>query len=147
MRLLIEKLSVTVSLTFLKRSVCIMPRMKSSRDAFNTLKKQASKILTSLRREVAKKEKELATLKQDVHRLQSVVSDRTVGIGGGSSRVRLDWNVILKELPDTFTSKEVSLKSGKPMEQVYAGLNRWIKDRKVRKGKEGYQKVGAAASR
>jgi hypothetical protein len=121
-----------------------MARTKTSRDAFNILKKQAGKILTSLRREIGQKEKELSALKQDVQRLQLVVNGRaaTVG-GGGSSRVRLDWNMILKELPDTFSSKEVSLKSGKPMEQVYAGLNRWIKDRKVRKGKEGYQKVAA----
>lgn len=120
-----------------------MPRTKSSRDAVNILKKQAGKILTSLRREIAQKEKELTTLKQDVQRLQTVVNDRTVAFTGGPSRTRLDWNLVLKELPDTFASKEVSLKSGKPMEQVYAGLNRWIKDRKVRKGKDGYQKIAA----
>src|SRR5262245_17156282 len=121
-----------------------MARTKTSRDAFNTLKKQAGKILTSLRREIGQKEKELSALKQDVQRLQLVVDGRAAAVGGGgTSRVRLDWNMVLKELPDTFSSKEVSLKSGKPMEQVYAGLNRWIKDRKVRKGKEGYQKVAA----
>jgi hypothetical protein len=120
-----------------------MARTKTSRDAFNTLKKQAGKILTSLRREIGQKEKELSALKQDVQRLQLVVNGRAAAVGGSSSRVRLDWNLILKELPDTFSSKEVSHKSGKPMEQVYAGLNRWIKDRKVRKGKEGYQKVAA----
>jgi hypothetical protein len=121
-----------------------MARTKTSRDAFNTLKKQAGKILTSLRREIGQKEKELSALKQDVQRLQLVVNGRAAAaVSGSPSRVRLDWNTILKELPDTFSSKEVSLKSGKPMEQVYAGLNRWIKDRKVRKGKEGYQKVTA----
>jgi hypothetical protein len=120
-----------------------MARTKTSRDAFNILKKQAGKILTSLRREIGQKEKELSALKQDVQRLQLVVNGRAAAVGGSPSRVRLDWNMILKELPDTFSSKEVSQKSGKPMEQVYAGLNRWIKDRKVRKGKEGYQKVTA----
>ena len=123
-----------------------MPRTKTSRSAFNVLKKQANKVLSSLRREIAQKEKELASLRQDAQRLDAVVSGRAVAAaGGGAPRMRLDWNLILKELPDTFTSKEVGQKSGKPMEQVYAGLNRWIKDRKVRKGKEGYQKVGAAA--
>ena len=120
-----------------------MARTKTSRDAFNTLKKQAGRILTSLRREIGQKEKELSALKQDVQRLQLVVNGRAPAVSGSPSRVRLDWNSILKELPDTFSSKEVSQKSGKPMEQVYAGLNRWIKDRKVRKGKEGYQKVTA----
>ena len=122
-----------------------MPRTKTSRSAFNVLKKQANKVLSSLRREITQKEKELASLRQDAQRLDAVVSGRAVAAGGGAPRTRLDWDLILKELPDTFTSKEVGQKSGKPMEQVYAGLNRWIKDRKVRKGKDGYQKVGAAA--
>jgi len=121
-----------------------MPRVKTSRSAFNVLKKQAGKVLGSLRREIAQKEKELAALRQDVHRLQTVVSGGSVAPGVGPMRVRLDWKQILKELPDTFTSRDVGVKSGKPMEQVYAGLNRWIKDRKVRKGKDGYQKTSAA---
>lgn len=121
-----------------------MPRTKSSQSALGLLKKQASKVLNSLRREVAQKEKDLAALRQDMHRLQGIVSARAVVGVGGAPRVRLDWNLVLKELPDTFSSRDVGEKSGKPMEQVYAGLNRWIKDRKVRKGKDGYQKVGAA---
>jgi len=122
-----------------------MPRIKTSRSAFNTLKKQATKVLGSLRREIAQKEKELASLQQDVRRLQAVVSGRTATAGAGPARIRLDWDLVLKEMPDTFTSREVSVKTGKPMEQVYAGLNRWIKDRKVKKGKDGYQKMGAAS--
>lgn len=123
-----------------------MPRGKtSSLSAFNVLKKQASKVLSSLRREIAQKEKDLATLRLDAQRLQSVVSGRAaVASSGGGNRIRLDWNLILKELPDTFSSRDVGQKSGKPMEQVYAGLNRWIKDRKVRKGKDGYHKTEAA---
>jgi len=121
-----------------------MPRIKTSQSAFNTLKKQATKVLGSLRKEIGQKEKELASLQQDAQRLQSIVSGRGVAIGSGAARIRLDWNLVLKEMPETFTSKEVSQKTGKPMEQVYAGLNRWIKDRKVKKGKEGYQKVGSA---
>ena len=121
-----------------------MPRSTTSQSAFNMLKKQASKVLTSLQKEVAQKEKELVSLRQDVQRLQAVVSGRAVAAGGGTPRMRLDWNMILKELPDTFSSREVSQKSGKPMEQVYAGLNRWLKDRKIKKGKDGYQKTEAA---
>lgn len=121
-----------------------MARTKTSLTALGVLKKQASKVLTSLRREIAQKEKELSALRQDVQRLQGMVNGRAAA-ASGASRVRLDWNLVLKELPDTFSSKDVAAKSGKPMEQVYAGLNRWIKDRKVKKGKDGYQKTGAAA--
>src|SRR3954470_20268324 len=99
-----------------------MPRTKTSRSAFNVLRKQANKVLSSLRREIAQKDKELAALRQDAQRLEAVVSGRAVAAaGGGAPRIRLDWDLILKELPDTFTSKEVGQKSGKPMEQVYAG--------------------------
>ena len=123
-----------------------MARMKTSQTALGVLKRQASKVLTSLRREIAQKEKDLATLRQDVQRLQGIVNGKAVA-ASGAPRVRLDWNSVLKELPDTFSSKDVAAKSGKPMEQVYAGLNRWIKDRKVKKGKEGYQKTSVAANR
>jgi hypothetical protein len=120
-----------------------MARTKTSQTALGVLKKQASKVMTSLRREIAQKEKELSALRQDVQRLQGMVNGKSA-VASGASRVRLDWNLVLKELPDTFSSKDVGVKSGKPMEQVYAGLNRWIKDRKVKKGKDGYQKTGAA---
>jgi hypothetical protein len=123
-----------------------MPRTKTSRSAFDVLKKQAGKVLGSLRREISQKEKELTTLRQDAQRLQAIVNGKAAATGAGPLRMRLDWNQILKDLPDTFTSREVGVKSGKPMEQVYAGLNRWIKDRKVRKAKEGgYQKLGVGA--
>ena len=47
----------------------------------------------------------------------------------------------MTKLPPTFTAKHVAQKTGKPMEQVYAGVSRWVKDKKVRRGKDGYQKV------
>ncbi len=121
-----------------------MARMKTSQTALGVLKKQASKVLTSLRHEIAQKEKELSALRQDMQRLQGMVNGKSAAVSG-ASRVRLDWNLVLRELPDTFSSKDVAAKSGKPMEQVYAGLNRWIKDRKVKKGKDGYQKTAVGA--
>jgi len=32
------------------------------------------------------------------------------------------------------------------MEQVYAGVSRWMKDKKIRKTKDGYQKLGSGAA-
>jgi hypothetical protein len=48
-------------------------------------------------------------------------------------------------LPSRFTSKDIAQKSGKPMRQVYAYVSRWMKGKKVRRMKDGYQKVAAAA--
>jgi hypothetical protein len=48
---------------------------------------------------------------------------------------------VLAELTPTFTTKDVAQKTGKPMEQVYAGVSRWVKDKKVKKTKDGYQRL------
>jgi len=61
-------------------------------------------------------------------------------------RPRLDWDAVLARLPATFDAKEVKQRTGKPMEQVYAGVSRWVKDNKVRKHPQGgYQKVAFSA--
>jgi hypothetical protein len=50
--------------------------------------------------------------------------------------------MVLAGLPATFRSREVQQKTGKPMEQVYSGLSRWVKDKKVKKSPDGtYQKI------
>src|SRR4029453_17796424 len=103
----------------------------------NPLKKQAVRVLTSLRREIGQREKELTLLKQEAQRWQDAVSGRSSVINGSGvrrgekTRSRLDWQVVLNELPETFVPKDVAQKTGKPMEQVYAGLARWAKDKKV----------------
>lgn len=130
-----------------------MPRSAVSRTALTTLKKQATRVLASLRREIGQREKDLALLKQEAQRWQNAVSGRPAArngavLGRGERvRSRLDWKAVLSELPDTFTPKDVAQKTGKPMEQVYAGLSRWAKDKKVRKGKSGYQKMPASSAR
>jgi len=58
-----------------------------------------------------------------------------------SRRHRLDWAAILKGLPPRFTTKDLAQKSGKPLAQVYACVSRWTKEKKVRRGKDGYEKV------
>ena len=61
-------------------------------------------------------------------------------------RRRLDWSTVFKALPARFTSKDLAQKSGKPLAQIYALVSRWMKDKKVRKVKDGYQKVVQAVS-
>jgi hypothetical protein len=44
-------------------------------------------------------------------------------------------------LPARFTVKEVAQQSGKPLAQVYTHLSGWMKAKKLKRGKDGYQKV------
>lgn len=133
-----------------------MPRRGAPQSFLSTLKRQAAKAVATLQQEITRRTKELAVLKEE--------AARWAGITGGQSPTanrtafrrrtrkkgsRLDWNAILANLPSTFTAKDVAQKTGKPMEQVYAGVSRWAKDKKIKKGKNGYRKaapVGTARS-
>jgi hypothetical protein len=119
-----------------------------------TLKQQAKKALASLQKEIARREKELTALQGEVSRWESVLSGQsrlgrtTAGARGrhkpGSTR--LDWNAVLTKLPSSFSVKQVAEETGKPIQQAYAGVSRWVTDKKVKKGKNGYQKVGSTNS-
>jgi hypothetical protein len=50
---------------------------------------------------------------------------------------------VLAELPAAFAPRDVGQRTGKPMAQVYAGLSRWAKEKKVRRVRGGYRKVEA----
>jgi len=114
-----------------------------------TLTLQATKALTVLRQEITQRERELTALKAQAARWQSVVREPARGVRPAVTpprvpppkRLRLDWSVILQELPTRFTTQDVAQKAGKPFGHVYVYVSRWIKDKKVRRVKEGYQKV------
>jgi hypothetical protein len=120
----------------------------------STLKQQAKKALASLQREITRRERELMALQGEVSRWESILSGQshlgrtsTGARAGRKSRgTRLDWNVVLNKLPSSFSVKQVAEETGKPIQQAYAGVARWVTDKKVKKGKDGYQKVGAANS-
>lgn len=132
-----------------------MPRRVTSQSVLSSLKQQATKALSSLQREIARREQELATLKAEALRWMRALGASRGGTrvaavpvrGLGRKRARLDWNAVLAELAPTFTAKDVAQKTGKPLEQVYAGVARWIKGKKVRKIKDGYQKIGGRNAR
>jgi len=133
------------------------------------LRRQATKSLIALHKEIAKREKELETVKAEAGRWESALGKevkvgrapvaqrgtrRQVKSARRAKKVqraqkaqrakkvqRLDWNVILGQLPETFTSKDVAQKIGKRTRYVYGGVLRWMKDKKVRKTDKGYQKV------
>jgi hypothetical protein len=120
------------------------------------LKRQGVKVLTALQQEIAKREKELADLKTTATRWGEMVGRgrRTSTTDtaqspvrtGKKRRQRIDWNAVLADLPTAFDAKDVQRQTGKPIEQVYAGLSRWTKDKKVKRVANGsYQKASSAA--
>jgi len=128
-----------------------MPQNAPVLPLLTALNQRVAKALASLRKEIAQREAELVRLKAEAERWKSLTREpaRGIRVPAVPSRVpavtgtRLDWSALLKELPARFTSKEVAQKAGKPLQQVYIGVVRWIKDKKIRKVKDGYQKVSA----
>ncbi len=117
-----------------------------------TLTQQATKVLAALDKEITQREQELATLKAEAARWQSVMQETargaiptvTLSRVPPPRRPRLDWSAILKGLPNRFTAQDVAQKASKPIEQVYVHASRWMKDKKVQRVKDGYQKVSQA---
>ena len=114
-----------------------------------SLQREATKALATLSHEITQRERELAVLKTEAARWQSVRRGPAKRVGPAVTppwvpppkKPQLDWSAILKKLPAQFTTKEVAQKAGKPIDQVYVHLSRWMKDKKVRRVKDGYQKV------
>ena len=126
-----------------------MPQRASRLPLFAGLQREATKALAALRQEIAQRERELATLKAEAARWQSVMQEPASRVSPAitpsrllpSKRPRLDWGRVLQELPTRFSTQDVAQKSGKPLGHIYVHVSRWRKDKKVRRVKEGYQKV------
>ena len=121
-----------------------MPQRTPYHPLLATLTQQATKAFATLRQEITQREQELAMLKAEAARWKSVVRGpvrRVIVTAPAPKRPLLDWSAILKALPTRFTTQEVAQKAGKPTDQVYVHLSRWMKDKKVRRVEEGYQKV------
>ena len=129
-----------------------MPQRTTPHSLLTTFTQQATKALTTLRQEIVQHEQELAMLKAEAARWQSALQGPARRARPAvappqappPTRPQLDWSALLKELPTRFTTQEVAQKAGKPLDQVYVHLSRWMKDKKVRRAKEGYQKVSQA---
>ncbi len=125
-----------------------MPR-STHLDLLVSLKQQSTQLLRSLHTEISNREKELAELKAEIKRWtaafgpepRSVAPAKGPAVKTKRRARRLDWAGVLLSLPNTFSAKDVAKATGKPMEQVYAGVSRWTKDKKIKKGKNGYQKA------
>jgi hypothetical protein len=126
-----------------------MPQRTSRHPLVATLTQQATQALAALRQEITQREQDLVALKAEAARWQSAMrgpARRARPAVAPSQapppkRLRLDWSAILQELPTRFTTQEVAQKAGKPIGHVYVYVSRWMKDKKVRRVTEGYQKV------
>ncbi len=106
------------------------------------LKKQAAQTLEALEKEIAKKEKELATFREEADICLQVLGKPTsqVSAGGGSGK-RINWVEILGSLPKKFTAKEVIAKINKPPAAAYTQLYQMTKAGRLNRTKTGYEKV------
>lgn len=108
---------------------------------------QIAKALAALHKEIIQREHELAALKAEAARWQRMLrrglARRSVVVLGRTQKGgrRVDWAAVLARLPKTFTAKDIAQQAGKSIAQVYTPVSRWIKERKIRRAKDGYQKV------
>jgi hypothetical protein len=115
--------------------------------------REATKALTALRQEISQRERELAALKTEAARWQSLLHGsapraratvRSPRVPPGRRR-RLKWSAVLQALPPQFTTKDVAQTAKKPIAQVYTHVSGWMKDKKVRKVSDGYQKMSGVS--
>jgi hypothetical protein len=131
-----------------------MPQRTTPLSLFPTFERAVTKALAALQEEITQREQELTTLKNEAVQWQNVLQGPAKGDGPAAApsprvrppkRPRLDWSAVLHDLPTRFTTKDIAQKADKPMGHVYVYVSRWVKDKKVRKVKDGYQKVSGAA--
>ena len=126
-----------------------MPQRAARLSLLTTLQHQATTVLAAVTTEIRQREHELAALKAEAACWQSVLRVPVRGDGSpapvprrrSAKRRRLDWTAILKELPTRFTTTDIAQKTGRPMAHAYTYVSRWMKEKKVRRGKDGYEKV------
>src|SRR5215510_7073024 len=112
-----------------------MARRAARLPLLTSFQRQASTVLAAVTKEIRQREQEIAALKAEAARWQSLLREPTGGKGPsaptprkrGARRHRLDWAAILKGLPPRFTTKDLAQKTGKPPTQVYAYVSRWVK--------------------
>ena len=126
-----------------------MPPRATRLPLLTNLRRQATTVLATVTKEIRQREQELAALKAEATRWQRVLREPAGGNGStaparrkrSAKRRRLDWSAILKELPTRFITTDIAQKTGGPVAHAYTSVSRWMKEKKVRRGKDGYEKV------
>jgi|GEM_PF-865486 len=122
------------------------------------IRREVSKVLRGLKREIARREADLASVKAEFARGMEILQGRAKARPAPARRRarrrlrrarRVNWKAVFASLPARFTLKTlgrhpVAGKRSKP--QLYAILSRWKKDRLLaRDSAGGYRKVTAKA--
>jgi hypothetical protein len=121
-----------------------MPRKRrasatSVTSALRQVQTQARSLLGNLHKEIRAKETELQRLKEDESRLGMLIGGRPAGRpraaavggggGGGARGGRINWRVVLQQLPRQFKASDVrSVRGlrGKRPSEIFAAITRWI---------------------
>jgi hypothetical protein len=106
------------------------------------------KALVDLRRDISRKNSELASLQSQLVRYQKVqqlldLQTARPKANGNGRRKRVDWNSVLKRLPNSFAIGNVNnLANSTSPTYTYRVLAHWIKQRKIKRVERGlYQKM------
>lgn len=115
---------------------------------------QVRQARAALKREIDKKERELATLRRQHQRAGRLLqapakTGRRRGARVGRRAPRTRWQKILKSLPRSFTAETLASSrrlAKRPKAQLYAAITRWKKAGLVKTiGKGRYERVEKAA--
>ena len=114
------------------------------------LRVAVNKAVIDLRREISKKNSELASLTKELARYQKVQGFLNEGSRTARTKANrkprrkpVDWNSVLKQLPGSFGVGDVAnLAKIKSRTFIHRMLAKWIKQRKIKREEPGkYHKV------
>jgi hypothetical protein len=122
-------------------------RRASVTSAFRQVQQQARSLMVNLRKEIRTRETELHRLKEEEARLRMLIGGRASSATRATSTHggRIDWRVVLDQLPKQFTASDIHLVrglEGKRPSEVFVAITRWIQMGSARRKARGvYEKV------
>ncbi len=115
---------------------------------FDALKKQASKQLATLEKEIAGKQKQLDALRTEAEMVMEVLGQPSGSAksakaksGKSGTRIRTDWQPVFESLPKNFSVKDVLGNLEHKPSNIYQRLGIWVDQKKVKKVGKDYQKL------
>jgi hypothetical protein len=127
-----------------------MPRTKSGDVAsrIDRMHREARSLLGSLRGQIRAKEAELKELRGKEATLSRLVGGGPAAApraGGAAKRGRINWRIVLKQMPKQFKASDVrkvrGLKGKRPSE-IFAAITRWIEGGMAKRKSRGlYERV------